>query len=238
MKKFLTYNQFTSEQVNHSLGHFEADFIGMQAAQLGMSREEYVSHFATPDIGVTEGIMSTLDLIRQESSNLKDFIKRVLADKTFSDMKGDSNFIEYLNSIYESINEDEIQLKKGDKIRFKNGKSIYILGPKGDGYDYSDGREKGHHPKKWFDMMISSKKAIVESINEDENDAPASPEEMGMAQNQLKFIHYAASEIEEYLEGQQGGFPEWLQNKLTDVHSKIRDIHGYIEGERGENPVV
>ena len=52
-------------------------------------------------------------------------------------------------------------LKKGDIVKFKDGRSIYILGPKGDGYDYKDGREKGHHPKGWFDMMISSGKAVV-----------------------------------------------------------------------------
>ena len=55
-------------------------------------------------------------------------------------------------------------LKKGDVIKFKNGKSIIILNPKGDGYDYQERgrREKGHHPKKWFDMMIRTGKAVVE----------------------------------------------------------------------------
>jgi hypothetical protein len=55
-------------------------------------------------------------------------------------------------------------LKKGDVIKFKNGESIVILGPKGDGYDYQGRgrREKGHHPKGWFDMMIRTGKAVVE----------------------------------------------------------------------------
>ena len=67
----------------------------------------------------------------------------------------------------QAIAEDK-SLKKGDIVKFKDGSSIYILGPKGDGYDYKDGREKGHHPKGWFDMMISSGKAVIaeESINE------------------------------------------------------------------------
>ena len=63
----------------------------------------------------------------------------------------------------ESVVNETVVLKKGDKVRFKNGESIIILGPKGDGYDYRDGREKGHNPKAWFDMMISSGKAVVES---------------------------------------------------------------------------
>jgi len=56
------------------------------------------------------------------------------------------------------------EIKKGDVIKFKNGESIIILGPKGDGYDYQERgrREKGHHPKGWFDMMIRTGKAVVE----------------------------------------------------------------------------
>ena len=65
----------------------------------------------------------------------------------------------------ESVTEAKT-LKKGSTVKFKDGRSIYILGPKGDGYNYRDGREKGWHPKKWFDMMISTGKAVVESVNE------------------------------------------------------------------------
>jgi len=68
----------------------------------------------------------------------------------------------YKNSNGESVN--EIQLKKGDKVRFKNGESIIILGPKGDGYDFRDGRIRSWEAKGWFDMMIKSKQAVVESV--------------------------------------------------------------------------
>ena len=66
----------------------------------------------------------------------------------------------YKNSNGESVN--EIQLKKGDKVRFKNGESIIILGPKGDGYDFRDGIEMSWATKGWFDMMLKSKQAVVE----------------------------------------------------------------------------
>ena len=67
-----------------------------------------------------------------------------------------------------AFNVNEKTLKKGDVIKFKNGERMYILGPKGDGYDYKDGRQRGHHPKKWFDMMISTGKAMVEAkVNEE-----------------------------------------------------------------------
>ena len=64
----------------------------------------------------------------------------------------------------ESVVTEGETLKKGDIVKFKDGSSIYIVGPKGDGYDYKDGRELGHHPKGWFDMMISTGKAVIESV--------------------------------------------------------------------------
>jgi hypothetical protein len=71
---------------------------------------------------------------------------------------------------------NEKTLKKGDVIKFKNGESIYIIGPKGDGYDYQGrGRQIGHHPKKWFDMMISSGKAVVAEGKIDEADKKKKP---------------------------------------------------------------
>ena len=72
----------------------------------------------------------------------------------------------------------------------------------------------------------------LKHLTENEDEMPASQDEMEMAMNQLNFIQYAADEMEDYLEDNQGGFPEWLQNKLTDVHAKMKDIHAYIEGER------
>lgn len=65
--------------------------------------------------------------------------------------------------VKESVVTEGKTLKKGDKVKFKDGSSIYIVGPKGDGYDYKDGREIGHHPREWFDMMLSTGKAMIES---------------------------------------------------------------------------
>src|SRR6056300_360107 len=56
---------------------------------------------------IDEGIFSLIDQIRDESKNTKDFIKNVLSDRNFKDMKNDREFIKYLGSIYftESVNE-------------------------------------------------------------------------------------------------------------------------------------
>jgi len=59
----------------------------------------------------------------------------------------------------EEIN--EMDLRKGDVVKFKDGSKITIVGPKGDGFDYMDGNEKGYHPAKWFAKMLSTGKAII-----------------------------------------------------------------------------
>ena len=55
---------------------------------------------------IDEGMFSLIDQIRNESKNVKDFIKNVLSDRNFKDMKNDKQFIQYLGSIYESVNEE------------------------------------------------------------------------------------------------------------------------------------
>ena len=56
---------------------------------------------------VDEGMFSTIDQIRKDSKNVRDFVKNVFADRDFKRMKNDKEFIKYLKSIYEgkSINE-------------------------------------------------------------------------------------------------------------------------------------
>ena len=58
------------------------------------------------DIPMDEGMFSTIDQIRKDSKNVRDFIKKVLSDKDFRDMKTDKDFVKYLKSIYEGIEEN------------------------------------------------------------------------------------------------------------------------------------
>jgi hypothetical protein len=55
---------------------------------------------------IDEGMMSTIDQIRKDSKSVRDFIKNVLSDRDFRDMKTDKNFVKYLKSIYEGIEEN------------------------------------------------------------------------------------------------------------------------------------
>ena len=60
-----------------------------------------------PDLD--EGMFSTLDQIRQDSKNVRDFVKNVFADRDFKKMKNDKEFIKYLKSIYEGVSEGSFQ---------------------------------------------------------------------------------------------------------------------------------
>lgn len=63
----------------------------------------------------------------------------------------------------------------------------------------------------------------------DEDEAPASPDEKSMALRQAEFIQYVGEEIEEYLEG-DNPFPEWMQNKLTALHESAEGVHSAMAG--------
>ena len=90
----------------------------------------------------------------QKAKKLKDF--------KASDWKYDSK-----EDLYTKVNEvelSEINLKKGDIVKFANGKKFYIISPRGDGYEYvTDDNQRSWSIKGWFDMMVSSGKATIES---------------------------------------------------------------------------
>ena len=52
-------------------------------------------------------MFSTLDQIRQDSKDVRDFVKNVFKDRDFMKMKNDKEFIKYLKSIYEGTNESK-----------------------------------------------------------------------------------------------------------------------------------
>ena len=54
-------------------------------------------HSGQPDL--EEGMFSTLDQIRKDSKNVRDFVKNVFADRDFKRMKNDKEFVKYLKSI-------------------------------------------------------------------------------------------------------------------------------------------
>jgi len=101
--------------------------------------------------GVNEGMFSLIDQIRDDSKNVKDFIKKVLSDRNFSDMKGDKEFIQYLGSIYESVNEGKKRFRQQDGI----GKAKYTI-------SYHDGKQKHKDGSDFFGIQIFKNKKDLE----------------------------------------------------------------------------
>ena len=86
-----------------------------------------------------EGMFSTIDQIRQDSKDVRDFVKNVFKDRDFIKMKNDKEFIKYLKSIYES---------KGVPQNYMQGRtSDYHTALRGKNRDYSGGTnfKKNNH---------------------------------------------------------------------------------------------
>ena len=90
---------------------------------------------------VNESMFSMIDQIRQDSKDVRDFVKNVFKDREFKKMSNDKEFIKYLKSIYEGINEAIPQ-------NFHQGRtSDYHTALRGKNRDYSGGtnfKKKNH----------------------------------------------------------------------------------------------
>jgi hypothetical protein len=115
-----------------------------------IKRAKKAGYVAKPNMGggvtihvesVNEGMFSMIDQIRQDSKDVRDFVKNVFKDKEFRKMKDDKEFIKYLKSIYEGINEAIPQ-------NFHQGRtSDYHTALRGKNRDYSGGtnfKKKNH----------------------------------------------------------------------------------------------
>jgi len=90
---------------------------------------------------ISEGMFSAIDQIRQDSKNVRDFVKNVFKDREFKKMSNDKDFIKYLKSIYEGVNEAIPQ-------NFHQGRtSDYHTALRGKNKDYSGGTnfKKNNH---------------------------------------------------------------------------------------------
>ena len=83
---------------------------------------------------VNEGMFSAIDQIRQDSKDVRDFVKNVFKDREFKKMSNDKDFIKYLKSIYEGTTNEAIPQN------FHQGRtSDYHTALRGKNRDYSGG---------------------------------------------------------------------------------------------------
>ena len=115
-----------------------------------IKRAKKAGYSAKPNMGggvtihvesVNESMFSAIDQIRQDSKDVRDFVKNVFKDREFKKMSNDKDFIKYLKSIYEGINESIPQ-------NFHQGRvSDYHTALRGKQKDYSGGtnfKKKSH----------------------------------------------------------------------------------------------
>ena len=115
-----------------------------------IKRAKKAGYSAKPNMGggvtihvesVNESMFSAIDQIRQDSKDVRDFVKKVFKDREFKKMSNDKDFIKYLKSIYEGINESIPQ-------NFHQGRvSDYHTALRGKQKDYSGGtnfKKKSH----------------------------------------------------------------------------------------------
>jgi hypothetical protein len=73
---------------------------------------------------VNEGMMSLIDAIRQDSKDVRDFVSNVFKDSEFKKMKNDKDFIKYLKSIYEGVDESAKVKSLEEKINLFVEKNV------------------------------------------------------------------------------------------------------------------
>lgn len=66
---------------------------------------------------MNESMFSAIDQIRQDSKDVRDFVKKVFADREFKKMSNDKEFIKYLKSIYEGTMIDEEHVKFSNRTQ-------------------------------------------------------------------------------------------------------------------------
>ena len=71
----------------------------------------------TKENNITEGMFSAIDQIKQDSKDVRDFVKKVFADREFKKMSNDKDFIKYLKSIYEGTMIDEEHVKFSNRTQ-------------------------------------------------------------------------------------------------------------------------
>ena len=128
-----------------------------------------------------EGMFSVIDQIRQDSKNVRDFVKNVFKDKEFKKMSNDKEFIKYLKSIYEGVHENfpsnwlqgrtsDYHTKKGTTPRDTYDKTNFNTKHSGqedleDGELEESGKDKSEkNYKAWKSSRI--KKEIVRKLRE------------------------------------------------------------------------
>jgi hypothetical protein len=144
---------------------------------------------------VDESFMSDLDIIKKGSKDITDFVKRVLSDKQFKEVRTDKDFHKYLKSFYNESVVNSLQEEEGVPHYTKDGKewkgkvhkmtdgSLMSGNPHDEGGSGTDGKsEKLYH-----------KDELIESVNDDKVYIDFLNKKKGFKQDRVKFNSYDAA---------------------------------------------
>ena len=175
---------------------------------------------------IEEGIASAIDQIRQDSKDIRDFLKKVFSDSDFRDMKNDKDFIQYLKSIYEGVNEEENEsVNEGTKYKVGQktpvgkivGTSVWGKGRKQEWF--YDIQKPGYSPVQYSEKSLD--KIMGESVNE----------------VNTRLNKKVKSYLDVYLKGEKKNSPEHqhaimliMKGALTDAnfHSEARQLDKFF----------
>jgi len=103
------YEVRTSTYMSEPEMKLVADAMGMELKSYLKSTNVAITVFeSNQNVKLSESVMSELDIIRQESSNLSNFIKRVFNDPGFKQFKGDKSFKEFLELTYNYADQEAV----------------------------------------------------------------------------------------------------------------------------------
>ena len=106
-----------------------------------------------------ESVASAIDQIRQDSKDIRDFLKKVFSDSDFRAMKNDKDFVQYLKSIYEGVSVNET-IDEGKKRFYQQdgiGRAKYTI-------SYHDGKSKHKDGSDFYGIQIIKNKKELEKF--------------------------------------------------------------------------
>lgn len=240
MRKIVSFEQFDPAD-------FKNDHVGMWAAHLGMSREEYVAHYASPTIG--SGIDEELNPMEfkhavmqlansmpnhtnydfdkgptqeQILNAMKKYQKDLYAHSTSAQKKMAVKMIQkYLTeSIDEAVRvSDERYIRSHGKSPRGFGKWMFSYDPKGDNAFVIPTAMNYSDAKKWVAKKAKEDNQAYVFVME------ANDHEVGMAQGQLEAIHKAAGELQEKIGTEEKDLPGWIQDHISQAYSFLQQAN-------------
>lgn len=238
MRKIVSFEQFDPAD-------FKNDHVGMWAAHLGMSREEYVAHYASPTIGsgIDEALRpDELEHLAKEIANHvqwdsweptdKEVMDEIKKDKVFG-----KDLMQYATAnqkkeavkiiqdyLAESIDEavrvsDERYIRSHGKSPRGFGKWMFSYDPKGDNAFVIPTAMNYSDAKKWVSKKAKEDNQAYVFVME------ANDHEVGMAQGQLEAIHKAAGELQEKIGTEEKDLPGWIQDHISQAYSFLQQAN-------------